>query len=74
MFGGGVSSSVLTAKLQSVVANFTFQVPLTSHFHVKNCCLCPRNIIKGPETVLNSLGIILYLSPNKESDELLVPK
>lgn len=74
MFGGGVSSSLLTGKLQSAMANFTFRISLTLHFHVKNCCLCPRNIIKRPETMLSSLGITLYLSLNKENDELLVPK
>lgn len=65
---------LLTAKLQSAMANFTFKAPLTLHFRVKNCCLCPKNVIKWPETMLNSLGIVLYLSLNKESDELLVPK
>lgn len=63
---GGDVSSLLTAKLQIVMANFTFKVSLTLHFNIKNCCLCPRNIIKWPETILNSLGIILYLSLNKE--------
>jgi len=74
VLGGGVSSSLLTAKLQSAVANFAFKASLTLHFHVKNGCLCPKNLRKWPETMLNILGIILYLLLNKENDELLVPK
>lgn len=45
-FGGGISSFLLTAKLQSAVANCTFQVSPTLQFHVKNCHPCPGNVTK----------------------------
>lgn len=67
---GGVSSSLLTAKLHSAMASFTFTASPTLHFHVKKKKktknrFCPRNVIKWPETMLHSPGVISYLSPKR---------
>lgn len=66
-FGGGISSSLLTAKLQSAVANCTFQVSPTLQFHVKNCHPCPGNVAKP-------CSAVEVFIPLTEQKELLVPK
>lgn len=66
-FGGGISSSLLTAKLQSAVANCTFQVSPTLQFHVKNCHPCPGNVTK----LCSAVKVFIPLTEQKE---LLVPK